>query len=470
MVEFLTLFLGLTAGVHPVAFAVSGPVAQVEIWLDGQAVGVVAQPPWTLSVDFGAALLPHELVAVARDAAGKVVAESRQRVNLPRSPAELRLALDTSPHGPPESVRLSWESLSGAAPSRVDVALDGEPLAVDANLRARLPRLDPRRLHFLSAELEFPDHNLARAELTFGGSYGAEVKSELTAIPLAVPANFKDPTLAEVAGWLRQGGRTLPVVAIDRGPADVVVVRDPSADLLLAKLRRDGQQVRIPALSGRFVPRPAQRDPEHMRFEMKLDAADRVRFLWPVAERVAHPRFPLTLFATSPIYTAEAGGMHWLLTRAVAPRALPPQLPDPKTASAWTHQLADAVAVAGLRAAAGKSRRAVVLVLGAKPEDASFHRPAAVRGYLRALGVPFLLWAEHRPKPDSWSAEWGPGEPINSLDHLQRAVRNLRESLDQQLVVWVEGDVLLRDVALTAPEGVFLLADPASSGSGRIGR
>ncbi|HSN88583.1 MAG TPA: hypothetical protein VL025_17610, partial [Thermoanaerobaculia bacterium] len=86
-IAFLTLFFGLTLGSQPVELTVTGPVAAVEILLDGAPVARFDGPPWSGRIDFGQALLPHELVARALDDQGTEVSRVRQWVNLPRSHA-----------------------------------------------------------------------------------------------------------------------------------------------------------------------------------------------------------------------------------------------------------------------------------------------------------------------------------------------------------------------------------------------
>ena len=65
MVTFLSLFLWLMTDVHPVKVAVDPGVASVEIFLDGEGIGVATAPKWEIKCDFGDRLRPHELVAVA---------------------------------------------------------------------------------------------------------------------------------------------------------------------------------------------------------------------------------------------------------------------------------------------------------------------------------------------------------------------------------------------------------------------
>ena len=68
-VAFVTLFLTLVSGPQTVKVAVTGPVAAVEVLLNGESVGVMRGEPWRLECDFGS-LRPLTLEAVAFDAAG----------------------------------------------------------------------------------------------------------------------------------------------------------------------------------------------------------------------------------------------------------------------------------------------------------------------------------------------------------------------------------------------------------------
>ncbi len=61
VVIFVTMFLSLTAGVHPVEVEVTGPAARVEIVLDGATVRQLQSPPWRTTCDFGRELAPHVL-------------------------------------------------------------------------------------------------------------------------------------------------------------------------------------------------------------------------------------------------------------------------------------------------------------------------------------------------------------------------------------------------------------------------
>jgi hypothetical protein len=183
-----------------------------------------------------------------------------------------------------------------------------------------------------------------------------------------------------------------------------------------------------------------------MRTTMRLEEGQLVRFLWPHSREdgedqeaeeggdgMAHPAH----FRRSSGYPPSFGGMLWLLSVA--------HLPD---LVAQEQRLADAVAAAGSVAAGSGRRRAVVLVLGEQPSDASRLAPPTVRSYLEHLGVPLHVWAVGTV-PDELSEAWGGVHPVPKKRALKRAVQQLSESLERQRIVWLEGGHLPQHVALT---------------------
>ena len=61
-------------------------------------------------------------------------------------------------------------------------------------------------------------------------------------------------------------------------------------------------------------------------------------------------------------------------------------------------RLADAAAVAGLQALAANRPRAVLVVLGEQPKDASRYDAETVRRYLESVRVPLVVWSLKGPK------------------------------------------------------------------------
>ena len=223
MIAFVSLFLGLIVGVVPVTVLVERPVAAVRYELDGKAAGLVAGAPWSLPLDFGAELVPHEIVAHALDAAGKEIGVARQFVNLPRPPAEVEVVLERNAKGRAEAARFSGQSLLGSQPARVTATFDGTPLPAPESDRVALPAYDDSRRHVLSIELEFTPTLRSRTDVVFGGAESGVVRSELTAVVVRRTSPGKTPEAGDLANLLVREGRPVPVIAVEEGPAIVCV-------------------------------------------------------------------------------------------------------------------------------------------------------------------------------------------------------------------------------------------------------
>jgi len=111
--------------------------------------------------------------------------------------------------------------------------------------------------------------------------------------------------------------------------------------------------------------------------------------------------------------------------------------------------MAEAVAVAGLRAIGESRRRAVVLVVSNR-QDQSSYPPAAVRRYLADLGVPLFVWSPTGPRPDL-ADSWGEVDDISNITALRAAADHVRATLDAQRIAWVDVDPL-RALQLHADE------------------
>lgn len=426
-VAFLSLFLGLTLGPQPVELTVGGPVAAVELLLDGAPVARLDGPPWTRKIDFGDTLEPHELVARALDEKGNEIGLARQWLNLPRSPAEVDVLLESGPKGNPVAARLTWRSLTGESPTAIGVAFDGRPLVVDGSGRVAFPSYDPAVSHVLTAEVRFPRGVIARKDAAFGGEWGSEVSTELTAVPVRLRKGQRLPPPERLQGWFLARGRPLPVAAVEQGPAQLLVVPDLTAIPRLQKLESSGRS--------RSVLTPAQRDPEYRRFHMTLGDGDEIRFLSPLSREFASPGMKAELFDSSREYTSKDGGLLWLLTRFMPDADAPAK-----------QRLADAAAVAGLQALYGSRRRAVLLVLGEKPQDASQSDPALTRRYLESIRVPLYVWSLGGPEAAS---AWSPAEDVSSLHKMRKAFSALEQELEAQHIVLVEGRHLPQSITLS---------------------
>jgi hypothetical protein len=434
MVAFASLFLGLLVGVLPVSVLVGDQVAAVAYELDGREVGRVEKKPWTLDVDFGREVAPHELVARAYDRGGLEVGMARQWLNLPRPMAETEFVLERDAEGKPRAARLVFASLLGPDPTRLRVTFDGRELALDKERRVELPFYDHHLTHILSAELEFPMNLRSRADVVLGGGSAGEASSELTAVPVLLEGIEKLPPPAGLQGWFTARGRELRAVAVEDGPASVVLVRHPSNDAAVELF--GGPRPSGARSSG--IPRDLS------QLETRLQKKDRVNVVWPVARRYQASNAVAELFDMSREYTPKDGGFLWFLTRLYLPMPTPVPL-----------RFADAVAVAGLQAYGGCSRRAVVLVLEESAKDASRYAPDAVRRYLGKIHVPLYVWSLGQPPAGS---PWGDVEDVSTLSKLRKAVSRLRKDLDVQQVVWLEGRHLPQEIRITEKaRGITLL-------------
>lgn len=422
MIAFVTLLLGLISGVYPIEVKVGSAVTAVEYRLDGVLVERRDGPPWVARVDLGNGLQPRVLSVHAFDAGGQEIAHATQWLNLPRPPAEVDIVLEKDVEGRPRAAQLTWQSVNGVRPASIGLTLDGELLKVDINGRAALPAVDLKTLHVLTAELWFPPGVLARRDVAFGGEYGSDVATELTAMPVRLRSRAALPAPAGLQDWFTAGGRPASAVAVEDGPGKVILVRVPSAKEVLDKLVAPNRRTTLPALRSR----------------MRLGEEDSVRFLSLASNSFKSSKIPAELFDMSHELKAAAGGLFWLLANSRSP----------KETHAPALRIADAVAVAGLQATADNRRRAVVLVLGGTVADSSHYSPETVRRYLESVHVPVFIWylyGAQTPGAQSWSG----GEDISTLDRLEQAVTRLRTALDSQRIVWLDGRHLPQSIALT---------------------
>ena len=390
-VAFATLFLGLVLGPQPVELVVGADVARVELFLDGELVGKRTGSPWEIPCDLGGELAPHELVAVARNSAGEELGRVRQWINLPTPEAQAAVVV-------------------------------------------------------------------ARA-----GDGRADVGPELTAVAVEVDVRRRRLGLEALAGRLTVAGRPAVPVGVAKGPAEVVLVMDRQAqqgarriaelweapetdvstsvapiDRSIPSLPRPGDLLMRGGESG-----AGSQDMRRSRLQtsMRLEEDQLLRFLWPYALEPGEGGVRAALFHRTRGLPPSYGGMLWLLATVHQPPFSPSD-----------QRLADAVAAAGMGAAASGRRRAVVLVVGERPSDVSGLSPPAVRRYLEHLGVPLHVWAVGTV-PDEVAEAWGDVRPVPTKSALRRAVNELSESLERQRIVWVEGLHLPQQVGLSDAAG-----------------
>ena len=421
MIAFVSLFLGLITGPQVIELAVSSEVVAVEIRLDGETVGELHSPPWQLDLDFGEKLTSHRLTAIARDARGEPVDVAVQLLNVPRSAVELEILLDGWRHGVPRHGRLIWHAVEQLEPKQLAVSLDGQPLVLDDDESFELPGLAADTVHFLSAEIELTGNRTATAEAIFGGAFGSTVRTELTAVPIV--ADGRLPTLDGLRGWFSKDGEDLNVVAFEDGPAEVIFVREEALRERLIAISR--------SLRGNLGSRSYQ--------FVGLVEPDTVRLLSPRAKEVTHARVQYSIFPISAPWTVKDAPLPDLLWAL--------EFSDP---GHHLYGLNDAIAAAGLSAAASQKRRAVVLVTADCAAAQGDRSSETVRQYLEELQVPLHVWMiEPKPKRQAAGGFCADVENVSTARRLLRAVKNLRRTVKQQRIVWVDGRHLPREIGLS---------------------
>ena len=399
-IVFISLFLGIVAGRNTIGLQVSGPVKTVRIYVGQRQAAVLTQPPWRATVDLGPELTPRELTAVGFNAKGEEIARATQVLNLPRPVAEFDIVVDKG------IVSLPWRHLMGLKPTRATVAVDGKPVVVDKNLRGKLPRLSLDQPHVVSAQVQFQDDFVARRERVIQTEMSDTVGTELT------PVIVRETAAQHPASWegclVAPNGKAVRTAAVEESRALLIVVREPSRD-------ESESIVDLARPLGRML---------------MLDKGTVLRMIWPLGEAYGHATDGNSfLFPPSQDFDAVQYGFLRFLS-----------LHGPVMNEHEPLRFADAVAVAGIRAATGAQRRAVVLILSTKP-DTSIHGAPVVQHYLAALGVPLFVWSPTAVPPES-AAAWGNVADVSSTPKLADALQRIRRTLAQQRIAWVQADPL----------------------------
>ena len=429
-IAFVTLFLGLTLGVQPVEIRVTGPVYRVELRLDGSLRGVIGGPPWRKSIDIGDELLPHRLSAIALDAAGHELARAEQMINVPRRAAETEILLERNASGQPAKAHLLWQSADADKPADASLTLDGAPLALDSKLTAVIGNVDTSRPHLLHARVKSPSGVIAETEIAFGGGLEGQTGRTLTGIPIRLAKEDAALTPETAKQWLTTPNGAPDVAGVEDLPGDVIIVRDPSNREAAARL--ESGWVRGPA------PNPlAESGNAAVRHKKP-----QVRFVWPMESAAAKESPTYLMPLTRPFEFASADELKTIVARVAAP------------GGATRMNYADAVAVAGLRAAATQRPRAVVLLIGEGTRDGSELSPQLTSDYLRAIGVPLFVWSLVPPRA---AQEWRDVTDVSTPMAFRRAFDALDRSLRAQRIVWINGDYLPNEVTVSpAGQGTVL--------------
>ena len=435
MITFLTLYLGLIVGPRHFELAVAETAARVDILLDGELHTEITAPPWAFQVDLGEVPLPHELTAVAYDDEGMPVGRAFQRLNVPHPPVEVVIALE-SEDGRVRAARLVWEAAADEALSGVRVRLDGRRIRVEDPTHIPLPKLDLTRSHHLSAEVTFRGRLRTQVSVVFGGSVGDQVDSELTAVAverLGGGAGDGVPAPAEVAGWFHRRGTPLSVFAIERPPAEVMLVRDQASAASLLRFV-GGLRANPTSQSSTSGTRERLLERRARGLGIGLESDDWLRVMATQPER--RPETGKALFRASGDVLQMARG----LGMGVAGLRVP--------GDDSVERLADAVAASGLEVSGGGRRRAVLLVVDPQTPDAGLLTPRQAELYLTAMRVPLEVWTAG--DTEAVRRVWGAARDVSKPRRLSRAVEELKNRLDRQLLIWLEGRLLPPEIELTA--------------------
>ena len=438
LLGFATLLIGLTAGRMPIELMVAHPVAQVRLVLDGRPVAEIGAPPWRTQIDFGAAPAPHRLEAVGLDASGAEIARAVQWVNLPRPEAELELVLERDAAGRAVAARLAWTTARPVAPSAVRAVLDGEPL-LDAGLeRVLLPSSGGDGSHFLRVEVDFPGGKSAAKELAYGGVFAEASSSALTAIPVEVVSGRGAVAVDAVDASLTTGAK-LKTAAVEKGSGRIVVVIDWSAVDPLRRAAQIGERRRRPT----FIAGTSWGDVESS-------------CSW-LARPLRSGDDEVLVFDPRPREVVRDASNSWLFTVGARSRTrvedflgvlMRTDLAGFLTAG---QALTNAVGSAGLVAAAGGRRRAVVLILGESDPASGDLGAANARGFLERIDVPLRVWSPLAAVAANRTVGWGLVEDVSTCKLLGRANKALVDSLERQRVVWVEGEHMPHEVVVASP-------------------
>lgn len=424
MVRFLTLLAGLVAGPQVLQVSVSGPVSRIELRVDEQIVAVAESPPWVLRCDLGGQLSPHRLEVVAYDRDGAELSRDEQLVNLPEGRAEAAIVPVVDDRGRVVAAELTWTSPEFDRPRSISAALDDRPVAVSRGRRIDLSEASTGTLHVLVVDFEFPGGLVLRRQLAFGSVFSGDAESGLSALPVILEDldELADP--GELHGWFTADGEAASVVDVERGRARVVIVRDPAAETRLKELDEERRSL---ARRQRRRPGVTTLDSLDRDVELRLLVAEPTRLRGRSQSTILFP------YSERPM-DGEAG-----LLRAAAA--------DGSGMLGQGRMLGDAVALAGMRAAEGNHRRAVLLIVGAEAEDVSRFAPASVRGLLADLNVPLVVW-DVSGSGEEPSGRWPADRRITTLDDVVRATRGLSDLLDRQRIVWIAGTHLPQTLEL----------------------
>ncbi len=432
MIEFATLLIGLLAGVREIELVVQEPVTAVEIVLDGRSVARLDSTPWKADVDFGEDLEPHRLVANGFDKNGNLIDSTYQLINYNRPSFDATILLEPLETGEAQTGRVVWRGALNDPPISIELEFDSRPLAADSNGRFLLPLHDPDEIHVLEAVVYFDRQHLAAATLTFGGIYGDQLTSALTAVPLKSPTD--QPWSADqIRGWIVTEGQSTEIFKVAAGPGLLVVVRGVHID----SIRRGAQSSLNPAYP--------TASPHQLSYDISA--------ISPLPLKGHEGTFRLTDLGK--VIPQEGLRPVLLRYRPLVPR----RGADGRYLQKRGQKLWDALAVAGTRASSSGRPRAAVLMLDSDKRDQSDLDPLDAIEYLERVHVPLFIWGRDRQAFEMYAVAENLARVYVGSTAIDRLCIDIATEIASQTIVWLQGEFIPSELSLSSaapPEADFV--------------
>jgi hypothetical protein len=433
----LSFPIGLVVGEQTIEVDLGPSGEPASLYLDSEPVCRLTASIPRCQVDLGETPDVHLLELVQRNGEGEIIASARRWVNRPGQEAELSIRLDRAPSIGVCTGRVQWFHPDKADPIVLEVTDDGRPLLIGGDRHSFQFRCaDSDEPRVIGGSAIFPDGRRAEA-VAVSDTFGCRTETSLTSVPLVAAGQEVDPCSA-VASALGDGFET-----VENSGFEVVFVLDPSANSQYL-MSSGWSKVRLPTGSTVKV------NPDYFRDQLRgggaeaKDSWNRAVGSLTAAEKMWHV---LPDNRLQRVNGFSRGKDAWLLLLF--------QLGSIEAVG--TPRIADAVAASGLVAAAGPRRRAVVLILGKKSgRDASEFSPRQAQDYLAEVGVPLFVLRSGKPQDDGWPG----GVQIKNMEAMAAALNGIRNTLNQQCVVWFEGDVSLARITSELRDGLAIAGRP----------
>jgi hypothetical protein len=419
MIEFATLLIGLLAGERMVELSVQPPIASVHLVLDGETIAELDGPPWRARVDFGHELQPHRLTAHGFDENGNWIDSTDQILNYNRSSFESTIILDPHPDIQPKTGRIIWHGALNDPPLAIDLSFDGRRIATDDRGRFSIPPHDPDDIHVLEGVVLFDQQHSASAVLTFGGVYGDQLTSALTAIPLTSPTD-QIWSSEQVRDWIVVQGRRPDVFKVTAGPGVLVVLRGDQLEAAIRGARTSGSRLHPKAPAHRLGYDVSAISPRPLKGH---EGTFRVTDLGKVPQQGLRP----LVLRRQPLVPVRGS--------------------DGRSLQKKGQRIWDALAVAGTRASASGRPRAVLLMMNSGKGDKSDLDSLESIQYLEKIHVPLFIWGRD---PEAFDQIGTPGysRHYQGSSELDRLCIDIAQELASQTIAWLQGQYIPQEVTL----------------------